>query len=460
MIDRRTFTKAAVAAGGLAVAGSRWGGVAAEGTIATAPQRIVGVDLSSHPVPIPPHLDEIIDFDPALLDQLARDYWDTYGRFQGKAPNHPTVRADFWFRYVALPLQQKAMQGLALGGGANAIPIEKGLALMHHVGYFGGIWFFKKIDEFQHGSNASRANCGHPTPPPAASEFAFMARSLKEIVDVARTGSSRHVLDRAERAIWDVNLVGQITNGDDLPTRRGMIGGYSYNVGYCNTVLIPDDRPLPDGPLNPGGPTPYDPPWNSLRFTPFGVFDATYPAWADPRTAEKITPLPPNPLGTFTPVPYLTGDSPALAIARKQFVNARREHPQHYRRLVLGLRDRHGNLVGRGDLRVLAQLGFNTGTATWTALPFLDIRHWDAESFQLLNALDIYFLQAVQTAGMADMAAAANSSVNDARNALAATALVLPFGLSYLIGSNAVDSPAYACRNADQSVPMFKLGPA
>jgi hypothetical protein len=449
-LTRRTFLKAAGLATGLGATGAlRWPARAARPSHSGA--RIVGVDVSQHPVPFPANLQQVADFDQRWLDAQAQRYWDEYAQFLGR-PLGPGDQADFWFRFIALPLQQKAMLGQSLDPRRH--PIEKDLALMHMVGYYGGIWFFKKIDEFSNGSDSSTAECPGTGEGPADSEFDVMVRILSNSIRAAREGTDADVLAFAENAIWDVPLIAQVTDTSDLPTRRGLIGGYSYNVGYTNAILVPDNRALPP-PVNPNGPTPFDPPWNSFLFTPDGVFDATYPVWADPATANSLQPLPPNPAGGFEPVPYLIGDGPALALARPLFTAARADHADEFERIRAGLVDRTGAPVARGDLNVLSQAGFNTGTATWTAIPFLDLRRWDEPSFHLIVALSIFFVQAVQAAGQACMAAAAAGDAQRARDAVMTAALVYPFGLSYLIGSDQVSNVHYACRNADQSVPPF-----
>ncbi len=67
-----------------------------------------------------------------------------------------------------------------------------------------------------------------------------------------------------------------------------------------------------------------------------------------------------------------------------------------------------------------------------TAIPFatapglLDIHRWDEPSYHLIVALSIFFVHALQSAGQ---------DATDARNGIMNTAVALPFGLSYLIGS-------------------------
>lgn len=187
--------------------------------------------------------------------------------------------------------------------------------------------------------------------------------------------------------------------------------------------------------------------------------DATYPVWADPHTAETKVPIPPDPNG-FAPVPYLIGDVPAMQIARQKFTDAQTDHAEGFLRVREGLLDRNGNPVARGELSVLAQAAFNTGTATWTAPGLLDIRGWDKPSYDLIVALSIFFVQAMQSAGQACMAAAASANPADARNAIMDTAVALPFGLSYLIGSGQRTNQHYACRTADECVPPFRFAPA
>ena len=420
-------------------------------------RRIVGVDISRHPVPginSGPYrnLRSVIRFDHDLLNSIARRYWDDYARHLGR-PLDKFDQADFWFRYIAIPLQRKALLGRSLGMGRERI--EKDLALIHMVGYYGGIWFFKKLEQFT--GKDQTANCppkGKPTADPTETTFAPMVAALRGAIDAARTGTDEQALEYAENALRGGDLVFFLTNG--LPTLNGLIGAYSYNVGYTNAILVPDNRALPP-PVNPAGPTPFSPPWNSFEFTPNGVFDATYPRWADAKTADAKQPLPPDPAG-FTPVPYLIGDTPAMAIARSKFARAQAEHSDEFLRIREGLQDRKGAPVARGDLSVLAQAAFNTGTATWTAPGRRDVRMWNRRSYDLIVALSIFFLQAVQSAGQACMAAAASGHAADARNAIMDTAVSLPFGLSYLIGMGQRTNRFYACRTADESIPPFVFG--
>jgi hypothetical protein len=170
-----------------------------------------------------------------------------------------------------------------------------------------------------------------------------------------------------------------------------------------------------------------------------------------------VAPLPPDPAG-FTPVPYLTGDVPALQLSRALFEGAATEHAAEFERIRAGVLDRDGNPALLGDLNVLAQAGFNTGTATWTAVPTLNIRPWDEPSYHLIVALSLYFVQAMQAPGQACMAAAAAADPDAARNALLTAAIAMPFGLSYLISLNRGNSDVYACYTADESIPPFTFG--
>lgn len=407
---------------------------------------ITGVDISQHPVPFPAHLQEVAELDQAWLDSLAVRYWDDYASKLNR-PLNAYDRADFWFRYIAIPLQQKAMEGRSLGTGDERI--EKDLALIHMVGYYGGIWFGKKLDEFL--GNSTTSKCASPDPVPNDDKFDAMAVALDNAIRAGREGSDEAAIEAAENLLRGGDLVYYLSNG--LPTLNGMIGGYAYNVGYTNAILVPDNRALPP-PANANGPSPFNPPWNSFLFTPNGVFDATYPVWADPATANTVQPLPPNP-GPFTPVPYLLGDVPALQMSRALYEAAKTGHPAEYDRVMRGVFDRQGKIVNRGDLSVLAQAAFNTGTATWTAVPTLNIRPWDDPSYNLILALSIYFVQALQAPGQALLAAAVNNDPPQARNALMTAAISMPFGLSYLISLNAGDSGRYACYTADESIPPF-----
>lgn len=415
--------------------------------LSTTPQpAITGVDVSHHPVPFPDHLKEVVEFDQGWLDTLAVQYWNDYASKLNR-PLNDYDRADFWFRYIAIPLQQKAMEGHSLGTGDERI--EKDLALIHMVGYYGGIWFGKKLDEFL--GQPTTSKCANPDPVPDDTKFDAMAVALGNAIAAGREGDDAAAIEAAENLLRGGDLAFYLSNG--LPTLNGMIGGYAYNVGYTNAILVPDNRALPP-PANPKGPDPFSPPWNSFLFTPNGVFDATYPVWADPATASTLQPLPPNP-GPFTPVPYLLGDVPALAMSRALLESAKAERPGEYDRVKQGVLDRHGNVVNRGDLSVLAQAAFNTGTATWTAVPTLNIRPWDDPSYNLILALSIYFVQALQAPGQALLAAAVDGNGPRARNALMTAAISMPFGLSYLISLNAGDTGKYACYTADQSIPPF-----
>jgi hypothetical protein len=397
-------------------------------------------------VPFPANLAEVCQFDQAWLDEQARRYWDEYAQFLGR-PLDAYDRADFWFRYIAIPLQEKAMLGGSLGTGEDRI--EKDLALIHMVGYYGGIWFGKKLDEF--GGTSTTAQCAEPEPGPTEADFAAMTDALAAAIAAAREGTDDEAIDASENALRGGDLAYFLTNG--LPSLNGLIGGYSYNVGYTNAILVPDNRALPP-PVNANGPSPYDPPWNSFEFTSDGVFDATYPVWADPATATTTRPVPPDPAG-FTPVPYLIGDVPALQLSRQLFVAAQSEHPGEFERIRAGVTDRNGDVVLRGDLNVLSQLAFNTGTATWTAVPTLNIRPWDEPSYHLIVALSIFFVQALQAPGQACMAAAAAADAGAARNALMTAAVAMPFGQSYLVSLNRGNSDVYACYTADESIPPF-----
>lgn len=454
-ITRRAFGVGAVAVAATAALDRRPVGAAPRlparpKRLSTNQPAITGVDLTNHTVPFPPHLQEVAHFDQAWLDTLAVRYWDDYASHLGR-PLNAYDRADFWFRYIAIPLQQKAMEGNSLGTGDQRI--EKDLALIHMVGYYGGIWFGKKLDEFL--GQPTTSKCANPDPVPSDDKFEAMAVALGKAIGAGRGGDDAAAIEAAENLLRGGDLVYYLSNG--LPTLNGMIGGYAYNVGYTNAILVPDNRALPP-PANPSGPSPFSPPWNSFLFTPNGVFDATYPVWADPATANTVQPLPPNP-GPFTPVSYLLGDVPALQMSRDLLETAKAARPAEYDRVKQGVLDRRGNIVNRGDLSVLAQAAFNTGTATWTAVPTLNIRPWDDPSYNLILALSIYFVQALQAPGQALMAAAVSDDGPQARNALMTAAISMPFGLSYLISLNAGDTGDYACYTADESIPPFTFAP-
>ena len=424
------------------------------------PGAITGIDrtdLDALPVPFPDNLLAVAVNDRDWLDQQAQNYWTEYAQFLDRPDGlNQYDRADFWFRYLAIPATERALDGVLLDREAA----RRDLGLIHQVGYYGGVWFFKKLEEFTGADQTAR--CGDPTPEAGPARFQFLADTLAEATEVAINGSDREVLAFAEDAIRDGDLSRQITgtaDGEGLATRFGLIGGYSYNVGYTNAILVPDNRALPP-PVNPSGPDPFHPPYNTIEFTPNGVFDCVYPAWADPETQRTKSPVPAAPTGfEHGTVPYLVGDTPAMAKARGIFEATKVTHREGYLRVVAGLLDPEGNpyTEPRGDLHSLSQAGFNTGTATWTAPGLLDIRMWDEPSYHLIIALSIYFVQALQLAGCAAVAASAKQDAALARRATMATAIGLPFGLSYLIGAGQRTNPHFACLTADECVPGFVI---
>lgn len=444
-LTRRQFvTSAAGAAAGLTLLGT-----ARMRNAGATENPIVGVDVSQHPFPLPPNLGTVAEFDQAWLDAQAQRYWTEYASGLGR-PLNKYDRADFWFRYIAIPLQHKAITGGSFSTTTNRI--ERDLALMHLVGYFGGIWFFKKLEQFTGADQ--KARCNDPAPELAADRFDPLTAMLHRLIDAARGDNDGLALEIAEDTLRDGTLLNQ-PDSDNLPTRRGLIGGYSYNVGYTNAILVPDNRALPP-PVNPVGPPIDNPPWNSFEFTPNGVFDATYPAWARAETQSTKAAIP-NPTFDHSKVPYLIGDERALAYARPIFEAAKQSDPAGYLRVSLGAQDRTGMPVARGELSTLAQLGFNTGTATWTAPGLLDIRRWDEPSYHLILALSIFFVQALQAPGQVNLAAAATQDAELARKGLMATAIAMPFGGSYLLGAGQRFNEHYACRDADESVPPLRL---
>lgn len=426
------------------------------------PGSITGIDpqgLSDLPVPFPDNLRVAAVDDLAFLDEQAQSYWTEYAQFLDR-PDGLTKydRADFWFRYLAIPATKRALDGVLL----DRAEAQRNLGLIHRVGYYGGVWFFKKLEEFTGADQTAR--CDNPTAEAGPARFEQMAAILAEATDVAINGSDRAVLDFAENAIRDGELSRQITGtaaGEGLATRFGLIGGYSYNVGYTNAILVPDNRAFPP-PINPAGPDPYHPPYNTIEFTPNGIFDCVYPRWADPQTQVTKTPVPESPTGfDHTQVPYLIGDTPAMAQARGIFEATKVTHREGYARVVGGAIGPDGvpYPTPKGDLASLAVAGFNTGTVTWTAPGLLDIRNWDEPSYHLIIALSIYFVQALQVAGCAAVAAAAKQDADLARRATMATAVALPFGLSYLIGAGQRTNPHFACLTADESIPGFTIAP-
>jgi hypothetical protein len=402
---------------------------------------ITGVDLSNHPVPFPGNVRGVCHFDQEWLDTQARRYWTDHAQYLNR-PLDAYDRADFWFRYIAVPLQDKAMRGQSVGTGANRV--EKDLALIHLVGYYGGIWFGKKLVEFRGKSTTARRK--HPLPsPPASLNFALMVRTLRKGIAAARTDDDAVALRASEKILRSGYY--------PIPTARGLIGGYGYNVGYIDAILRPGNRALPP-PMNPDGPPLGNPPWNSFVFTEGGVFDATYPVWADAATAASTAPMPAGNTG-FSPVQYLSGDAPAIAMSRALFHQAAAEHPDEFERIRAGAVGRAGEALGMLSLDRLSKRAFRTGKTMWTGNPLFSIKPWDAPSYNLLIGLSVYFLQAVQAAGQACMAAAAAADGPRARNALLAALIGMPYAFSYGVALVSGKNEPYAGYTADESIPPF-----
>jgi hypothetical protein len=110
-----------------------------------------------------------------------------------------------------------------------------------------------------------------------------------------------------------------------------------------------------------------------------------------------------------------------------------------------------GNLIAQ---QVAAS---RVGYSTWSIPFFLDVRGWDRRSYREIIGLSVYFVQAVQLAGLACLAAAANADTasSSARDAVLCAALTQPFGGSYLVGLNDGGSAAYCGRLANDSIPQF-----
>ena len=114
-LTRREFVKTAGGAAALAVGA---GAVSMPRALAAAAPKkksspIVGVDVSQHPVPFFDNLLSVVSFDQTWLDAQAQGYWDTYASGLNR-PLTITERLDFWFRYIALPLTEKALRGGSL----------------------------------------------------------------------------------------------------------------------------------------------------------------------------------------------------------------------------------------------------------------------------------------------------------------------------------------------------------
>lgn len=444
-LSRRTFVgllggSAAMAMGGLALPTiAEVAGSAAHAT--TGAITGVNLDVSTHgastgfPYPFFTDWSDVMAESQDYLNDLAV----SYGRVTPAAQQEP---ADFWFRYAPIPLFERAMTG-ALSGDSTETMTKTSLWVMHLVGYFGGVWFKKKLNQFSPTGSGGIPSTSPPAAPTEA-DFAALMAYLREAVPAAY-GTDATALGFAEHAL-------RYKLGSTVPTGLGdvltpLITLYGYNVGYTDNILRPPHRAYPP-PVNANGPTVFSPPWNSQQATPQGLFDASFPDFSVPN--PTVQPIPPDPSG-FTPVPILTGDEPALATARQRFGTA-----------WAGRGTNRWHAIVDGDptqqqlpLPILQAAGYNVGNATWSLPIVLDVTHWDRPSYVQIIGLSVYFVQAVQLAGMACLAAAATTDAPGARDACLAAALVQPFGGSYLVGLNAAGSPAYASKSPDQSVPGF-----
>lgn len=446
-MDRRRFL---TLAGGTA-AGAFLGGTGLlEGVgspARAANRRITGVALdvahdggTAYPYPFFSDWSDVMDQSRDLLDSLAVAYGEAV------SPEHWDP-ADFWFRWAPLPLFAQAMDG-RLAADSSGSSARQSVWIMHLVGYFGGVWFRKKLNEFTPGGGINTSTGA----PPKESDFASLIAYLRRAVPAAFAPDPKVPVAFCEWA-----LRGALST--DVPPSLGdllsaLVGLYGYNVGYTDNILRPPHRAYPP-PVSPDGPSEFSPPWNSQTATPQGLFDATFPDFSATRPASP--PLPPDPSG-FTPVWYLTGDEPALSTARARFAAARAQVGRagsSWDRIVSG--DPARRQLPLSELQLGA---YNVGNATWSVPLFLDVTHWDAPSYGQIVAMSIYFVQAVQAAGMGCLAAAAKvnptgDNALDARDAVLAAALVQPFGGSYLVGLNAASSPAYASRTSSRSIPPF-----
>ena len=461
-LDRRTFGKLALT--GAAAAGySLTIGRPARATGGA----INGVHLSGdHPVPFDPAWGDVMTPDPDLLDALAAQY----GAEMTAAGFAPTL-ADFWFRYLPIPLFNAAIFGTSRGD--DSVVVKKHLWLMHLVGYFGGVWFGKKLSELTCDPGASpAADCDNPPEPASTSEFAALITYLRGALAAAYDSSPQVPIDRSE-----FYLRGDPTEPDGV--LQALITLYGYNVGYTQAILDPAHRPNPATDCVGHGDVPaqWDPPQNSQVENYHKVFGATFPQFARP--PYDPAPFPPPVGSELEPVPFLTGDTEGLAEARRLHALAEDLLPtSNYARILNGAPD-----LGRGTVPLPSavraffeergvpvpadefRMGGNliaqqlaasrVGFGTWSIPFFLDVRGWDRESYREIIGLSVYFVQAVQLAGLACLAAAADAHGDRARDAVITAALVQPFGGSYLVGLNDGDAAAYCTKTAADSLPPF-----
>jgi hypothetical protein len=288
----------------------------------------VAFDPAAYPVPFGPPLDGVMIPDTELLDRLARQYGD-----QMTAAGITPTPADFWFRYLPIPLFNDAVFGRSLRKGPDE-RIKRHLWLMHLVGYFGGVWFGKKLDELTCDPGASPpADCANPSAPASLDEFAALARYLEVALAAAYDPNPRVPIDRAE-----FSLRGDPTDADGV--LQALVTLYGYNVGYTQAILDPVHRPNPATDCVGHGDTPaqWDPPQNSQVENYHEVFGARFPQFA--KAPYDPAPLPPPVGSEFEPVPFLTGDTAGLAEARRLHTAATDLTPtSNYFRILNGLPD-------------------------------------------------------------------------------------------------------------------------
>jgi hypothetical protein len=346
--------------------------------------------------------------------------------------------------------------------------------MMHLVGYYGGVWFGKKLDELTCDPTIAPADCSNPPNGSSPSDFAALERYLRAALDAAYAEDAQVAIDRAEFSL-------RMDPSDPDGVLQALITLYGYNVGYTQAILDPVHRPNPATDCVGHGDVPaqWDPPQNSQVENYDKVFGATFPQFATP--PYDPAPFPP-PIGAeLDPVPFLTGDTDGLKVARSLHAAAVDLSPtSNYFRILNGLPDvDRGTAPVPGALRqVFEQAGVpvpageflmggnliaqqvaasRVGYSTWSIPFFLDVRGWDRRSYREIIGLSVYFVQAVQLAGLACLAAAANADAasSRARDAVLCAALTQPFGGSYLVGLNDGSSASYCGRTANDSIPQL-----
>ncbi len=189
----------------------------------------------------------------------------------------------------------------------------------------------------------------------------------------------------------------------DFFVAGGLANSYGYNVGYLDQIL------------NGSRPSGTTAPPNFFAFTEDGLFDAT----------------------------YSQGELRGMDRWRRRSTATGR-WADEVNAIVEGA-------GGDDDLRVVQASGVATGRGTWT-LPFLSIEGWDQPSYDSLLSTSASFLQAVQTTGMAALAAAARGRADWARRASWANALNGPFSGSYSVG---LGDDTYDGMDALDALPQF-----